>query len=426
MRRREMLKLPARMHYRESVAFLYSLGNEYKTLKLGLERISELLGALGDPQAEVQFVHVAGTNGKGSTCAMIEAGLRAGGIRTGLYTSPHLQEPTERIRIAGEPVDEDRFVAAFERVHDAADRVLGAQATYFETITAMAFLLFWAEGVEMAALEVGLGGRLDATNVVVPKLSVITPIDYDHQKWLGDTIEEIAFEKAGILKRRVPAIVAPQRPEADAVLHRRAAELDVPLERTSKWRVEDLQVGRSGSRFRATRHSSFDISCPLAGEHQVVNALTAVAALNHLGVAGAAIESGIAATRWPGRLEQVSEKPEIWLDGAHNPAGVRSLAQHIRRFFEGRKLTLIFGAMQDKEVAGMAAELFPLADRLILTAPAQQRSLDPLAIAEIAGQSCFEVAPRVAQALDMASGDDLVFVTGSLYLVGEARALLVK
>ena|SRR5687768_7570643 len=184
------------MDYSTSVQYLYALGNEYKTLKLGLERISKLLEALGNPHLATPCVHVAGTNGKGSTCAMIEAALRAAGKRTGLYTSPHLQEPTERIRIGGLPVSRERFVAAFERVRDTATEVLGQQGTYFETITAMGFLLFREEALDMAVIETGLGGRLDATNVVRPRLSVITPIDYDHQTWLGNTIEAIAKEKA--------------------------------------------------------------------------------------------------------------------------------------------------------------------------------------------------------------------------------------
>ncbi|HXF26141.1 MAG TPA: Mur ligase family protein, partial [Bryobacteraceae bacterium] len=206
------------MNYREAVDFLYSLGNEVKTAKLGLERITALLNGLGDPHRGGRFIHVAGTNGKGSTCAMIESGLRVAGVRTGLYTSPHLVEPTERIQIAGAPVTPERFAAAFAEVHETAEAMLRAGSidlhpTYFETVTAMAFLLFREERAELVVLETGLGGRLDATNVAAPELCAITPIDLDHQEFLGDRLEQIAGEKAGIIKPRVPVIIARQHKE---------------------------------------------------------------------------------------------------------------------------------------------------------------------------------------------------------------------
>src|SRR5579862_2284040 len=211
------------MNYGESVHYLYSLGNEVLTAKLGLERITALLEGLGNPHRACRWVHVAGTNGKGSTCAMLEAGLRAAGIRTGLYSSPHLVEPTERIQIEGHPVSRQQFAGAFDQVHETAERMLASGAidmhpTYFETVTAMAFVMFADAKLDTVVLEVGLGGRLDATNVVTPRLCVITPIDYDHQMFLGDTIEQIAAEKGGILKPGVRAVLAGQRPEAEAVL----------------------------------------------------------------------------------------------------------------------------------------------------------------------------------------------------------------
>src|SRR5579884_3015485 len=222
--------------YPDSVQFLYALGNEIKTAKLGLERIRAVLAALGDPQRAYRVVHVAGTNGKGSTCAMIDAGLRAAGRRTGLFTSPHLAEPTERIRIDGVPTPAAQFARAFDRVHDCVERLLEAgeidfHTTYFETVTAMAFLIFLEERVDEVVLEVGLGGRLDATNVVTPELCVVTSIDFDHEAYLGKSLESIAGEKAGILKRAVPAVFAPQRPEAARVLQARAAELGIAMTR---------------------------------------------------------------------------------------------------------------------------------------------------------------------------------------------------
>src|SRR6266851_3390582 len=278
------------MNYPDSVRFLYSLGNELKTAKFGLETITALLGALGNPQRACRFVHVAGTNGKGSTCAMIESSLRAAGVRTGLYTSPHLEEPTERIRIAGTPVTPDQFAAAFDRVHEAAERLIASGAithhpTYFETVTGMAFVVFERTAVETVVLEVGLGGRLDATNVVTPALSVITRVDFDHEEFLGRSIEAIAAEKAGIFKPGIPAVLAPQRPEAESTLRERAAATGSPLIDAREWRLEDCTLDRHGSAFdlRRAGECAVHVRCPLAGEHQVENARTAVAALRTLG-----------------------------------------------------------------------------------------------------------------------------------------------
>src|SRR5580658_8386693 len=349
------------MNYSDSVRYLYSLGNEVLTAKLGLERITALLQALGNPHQACRWIHVAGTNGKGSTCAMIEAGLRAAGVRTGLYISPHLIEPTERIQILGQPVSQEQFARAFDRVRDTAEAMLKAggidmHPTYFETVTAMAFVLFAEAKLDRVVLEVGLGGRLDATNVVAPELCVITPIDYDHQVFLGDTIEQIAAEKAGILKPGVPAVFAEQRPEAEGVLRDHARG---PYTLSRDWAITDLAIDARGSRFRLR---GLPVVCPLAGEHQVENARVAAIALAELGFS----PEGIAATHWPGRLEHVSEQPEIIIDGAHNPAGVRALVAYIRRFYSGRRrVWIVCGALGDKAVAEMASILFPLADRLI-------------------------------------------------------------
>jgi dihydrofolate synthase / folylpolyglutamate synthase len=408
------------MNYGDAVRYLYSLGNEVLTAKLGLERITALLAALGNPHRACRWIHVAGTNGKGSTSAMIEAGLRAAGIRTGLYTSPHLVEPTERIQIAGLPVSQDRFAAAFERVHEMAELMLvtdqlDMHPTFFETITAMAFVIFADAKLDRVVLEVGLGGRLDATNVVAPELCVITPIDFDHQIYLGDTIEQIAAEKAGILKPGVPAVFAEQRPEAEAVLR---AHAQGPYTLSRDWTISDLVIDARGSRFRL---SGVPVVCPLAGEHQVENARVAAIALNQLGVA----PGGIATARWPARLEHVSGHPGIIIDGAHNPAGVRALTAYIRRFYSGRRIWIIYGAMRDKAVAEMASLLFPLADRLILTAPANARAMPPEDMV-VPGARVTHATGEAIALLAEAAPDDVIFIAGSLYLAGEARALLVK
>jgi len=429
------------MNYPDSVQFLYSLGNEIKTAKLGLERVRTVLAELGNPQDRLRFVHVAGTNGKGSTCAMIEAGLRADGRRTGLFTSPHLAEPTERIRINGQSVSSGQFAEAFQRVHSCVEDLLARGAidwhtTYFETVTAMAFLIFLDERVETVVLEVGLGGRLDATNVVNPDLCVITQVDYDHEAYLGKGLESIAFEKAGILKNDVPAVFSRQRPAAGRALDLRASELCIPVARTDAWTIGDLEVDIRGSRFLLSGECELRIHCPLAGEHQVENAATAAVALTRLGASERAIEDGIARTEWPGRLELVSERPEIILDGAHNPAGARALAAYINRFYSGRRVRLIYGAMRDKAIEEIGEILFPCAQQVIVTAPRQARAMDPETLRDAADHPDLRVAPALEDALamiedatgdnsDHASDDDAIFITGSLFLVAEARAAII-
>jgi dihydrofolate synthase / folylpolyglutamate synthase len=355
---------------------------------------------------------------------MIEAGLRVAGIRTGLYISPHLVEPTERIQMLGQPVSQEQFASAFLRVHVTSERMVASgeldmHPTYFETVTAMAFVLFAAAKLDRVVLEVGLGGRLDATNVVTPDLCVITPIDYDHQIFLGDTIEQIATEKAGILKPGVPAVFAEQRPEAESVLRALARG---PYTLSRDWPITDLALDAGGSSFRLQgADNSLDVVCPLAGEHQVENARVAAIALNLLGISPA----GIASTHWPGRLERVSSKPEIILDGAHNPAGMRALVAYIRRFYAGRRRWIVYGALRDKAVAEMASLLFSVADHVILTAPSNTRAMPPEDIPAKGARLTHSIAEAVALLSD-AAPEDVIFITGSLYLVGEARALLVK
>ncbi|MDZ4802015.1 MAG: folylpolyglutamate synthase/dihydrofolate synthase family protein [Bryobacteraceae bacterium] len=409
------------MPYPESVQFLYALGNEIKTVKFGLEAISALVEELGHPERRYGVIHVAGTNGKGSTCAMIEAAARKAGYRTGLYTSPHLVEPTERIRINGKPVTREAFAKAFDVVHAANERLLAAgrietHTTYFETVTAMGFLLMAQATVDLAIVEVGLGGRLDATNVVNPRLCVITSIDFDHEAWLGNSLEKIAAEKAGILKAGVPAVFSPQRPEALAVLEARATELGITPTQTAPAKAEVHATGCDFEAFGRTIH------CPLAGAHQAINALTAVTALHQLGIA-----PDVSETQWPGRLQIIHGKPLILLDGAHNPAGVRALAAHLERFYADRPITLIYGAMRDKSVQEITEILFPLADTVILTAPDSPRAVRPEALAAESDHPNILVLETAREALEHARNarpDDLVIITGSLYLVGEILALI--
>ncbi len=417
------------MNYLESVRFLYSLGNELRIgATFGLERMRILLAELGRPEREQRFIHIAGTNGKGSTCAMISAVLRKAGFHTGLYTSPHLVEPTERIQIDGNAISPADFAVVFGTVHAAAERLIrdervDAHPSYFETITAMAFLLF-RERCDISVIEVGLGGRLDATNVITPELCLITPIAYDHESFLGTTLQSIAAEKAGILKPAVPAVLARQAAAAETVIQARAAELGCPLIRTAEAQLSDTHV--------AARQSSFllngtEYRCNLPGRHQIENAAAAILVCEALKIPVSAIQAGLGSAHWPGRLELVASNPDFVLDGAHNPAGAAALSAYIREFCASRPVWLVYGAMRDKAIDEVTAQLFPLADRLILTAPNYSRSLRPDAILEVTAHPKATVTQTVPEAIEVARSappDATVFFTGSLFLVGEARGLL--
>lgn len=414
------------MSYPESVRYLYALGNELKAgAKFGLDRMQTLMAALNHPECGQRFVHVAGTNGKGSTSAMIAAILRRAGFNTGLYTSPHLVSPVERIQINGKPITEETFTIAFNQVHTVAEDLIAREAidahpSYFETVTAMAFLVF-REQADISVIEVGLGGRLDATNVITPELSVITPISFDHEAFLGNTIEAIATEKAGILKASIPVVIASQSPAAEAVIARAARG---PLIRSDSVKLERIHVTAESSSFFSDGTEFF---CPLAGRHQIQNARTAIAACRNLAVPDETTAQGLKDTAWPGRLETVRRKPNFILDGAHNPAGAAALADHIREFYSQDPVWLVYGAMRDKAVAEVTAQLFPLANRLIVTAPAFPRSLRPEAILEMHPHPNAVITASVPAALEMAKAappGTTVFFTGSLFVVGETKNLL--
>jgi dihydrofolate synthase/folylpolyglutamate synthase len=397
-----------------------------------LERIQALLDRLGHPERAFRSVHIAGTNGKGSTAAMIDAGLRAAGRATGLYTSPHLVRINERIRVAGADIDDEDFAAAFDAVLGAveellAEGVLDSHPSYFECVTALGLEHFRRAGVEWAVVEVGLGGRLDATNVVQPQVAVITPIDFDHEAFLGKAGAAIAAEKAGILKPGASAVFAPQPPEARAVLEARARQLGIPVVRIGEdWKAENVRPENGRYRFTAR---GLPLELGLAGEHQVTNALTALATLDLLAVPRAAIQEGLRTARWPGRLETVAERPLVLLDGAHNPAGARALAAFLERHHGGQRVWLIYGAMRDKAVDEVAGILFPLAHRVIVTQVAQSRAVGAATLATIVAHHHprVDVAPHLADAVSRARAEageaDIIVITGSLFLVGEAKGL---
>lgn len=418
------------MSYPDSVRYLYSLGNELKVgAKWTLDRMQILLAALGNPERNQRFVHVAGTNGKGSTSAMIANALRHSRLKTGLYTSPHLIEPTERIQINGTALSRGQFAQAFEAVHQSAEslirsELLDAHPSYFETVTAMAFLVF-RQNCDISAIEVGLGGRLDATNVITPELCAITQIAFDHEAYLGNTLEAIAEEKAGILKDRVPVVMAKQSPAAEAVIVKRARGLGCEIIRTADAQIQNENVTPLDSSFTLDGEN---YTCGLAGRHQIDNACAAILACRTLQIPYPAIRAGLRDVRWPGRLEYVARSPDFVLDGAHNPAGAAALAAYIKEFCAQRPVWLVYGAMRDKAIEEVTGLLFPLADRLIATAPDLPRALRPEAILEVTQHPNASLTQNVAEAVHLARTappDAVVFFTGSLFLVGEVRPLLL-
>lgn len=435
------------MDYPGAVQYLLSLGRELAAptqaaaAKFNLENITVLLERLGRPDRAYPAVHIAGTNGKGSTAAFVESILRRAGFRTGLNTSPHLERINERIRIDGEEISDEKFAGTFTRVHHVIEELLAegklrAHPTYFECVTALAFEAFAQERVEFAVIEVGLGGRLDATNVITPVVSVITRIDFDHENYLGHSLAEIAAEKAGILKYHVPAVSAPQLPEAQKILRARAEELPCPLLETGEaFRIDRENVAEGCVRAEVGDISSgtrFSIAPCLPGRFQLQNALNAVAAtqvLRNRGfrIAQENIEQGIASAVWPGRLEKLQSGPDMYLDGAHNPSAAAELARFLEENFVGRRVIVIFGAMRDKALDEVTGSIFAHASEVIFTQPNSPRAVSAAQLAEMAGHHArhFTVIQRAEAALDAALESarpgDAIFVTGSLYLVGQLR-----
>lgn len=440
------------MNYEDSVHALMALGRELaapqqaRVQKFGLSNTHILAEALGNPHRASPCAHIAGTNGKGSTAAMLESILRAAGLRTGLYTSPHLERINERIRINGEDISDDDFAAAWTRVHGTIESLLAtgklaAHPTYFECVTALAFVAFAEHGVNFAVYEVGLGGRLDATNIVEPEVAVITSIDFDHESFLGHSIAEIAAEKAGIIKPGAWVTSSAERPEARAVIADRCKEMGARLvEVDAAWRIEE--TGVTGGCYRAVvtasdSHEKLAIEPPLPGRFQIRNALTAATAARLLAergfpVTSDAIVQGIRTVRWPGRLERLRERPAVYLDGTHNPAGARELLKFWEEIFKGRRILLVYGAMRDKAVDEIAGLLFPAVDFVFLTEPLQPRAISAPLLAEMTGHLARksavvrDPAEALERAIEMASPDDAVFATGSLYLVGDLRSYWAK
>jgi dihydrofolate synthase/folylpolyglutamate synthase len=435
------------MSYVAAIEQLFSKAPELYTVaggprrKFSLDEERALLTAIGDPQKRFPAVLIAGTNGKGSTAATLASILEAAGLRTGLYTSPHLMRVNERIRIDGAEISDDDFAENFFLVHEAATRLFQEKKipqppSFFEQLTAQAFEYFAEHRVQIAVLEVGMGGRLDATNVVEPLVSVIADISLDHTEWLGPTIAAIAKEKAGILRPKGTMVTLPQHPEANQALGEVATLLDVRGVNASGFVPAP---GTVGAYTVEALGATIRVASPLVGEHQQRNVALAIATAVELAekhdfvqITPKSIEQGIAATRWPGRLERLDSMGARWiLDVAHNPAGAWAMRAGLNAVVpEAERRTLVFSCLRDKPVTEMAQILFPLFDRVIL-APIHSPRATAIADLEAAARgtgASFEVAASVQQALEKAAEaahEETIVVSGSVYLVGEVRSLLL-
>ncbi|MGA2193507.1 MAG: folylpolyglutamate synthase/dihydrofolate synthase family protein [Nitrospirota bacterium] len=430
------------MAFKETVQYLYGL-QKFGT-KLGLDNTRALLKLLDDPQDGIKFLHVTGTNGKGSVSALSAAALTAAGVRTGLYTSPHLVSFTERFRVGGREISEEDIVHLSGRLRALVEKVPDLKPTFFEFTTAMALEYFKNSGVEAAVLEVGMGGRLDSTNTVKPGCCVITNVELEHTEYLGDTIEAIAFEKAGIIKPGVPLVTSEKKPGIIEYLRGRCREADAPFyqfgtdygytARGRRWEqgriVQEMDFWGPGDDIKR-------LEIPLIGAHQLENAATAACALRLFpareGISERAIREGFKNVRWEGRLEIAGGSPLLVLDGAHNPASTRSVAKAVKEYFAGRygRLILVIGVLKDKDFNLMLEILRPLSDAVVLTQADYERAVPAESLRDLLSGgpevSVKEsVAEAVAWALDEAAPEDMVLVTGSLYVIGEAKAWLEK
>ena len=441
------------MNYKAALAYIDTFINSEKSPDFSrqarfynLERISHLLARLGDPHRRLKVVHVAGSKGKGSTAALIASILTHAGYKTGLFTQPHLITPCERCRINSRLISEAEFAEYVDRLKPSIEAMAippanggGGRVSFFEIYTALAFTYFADKAVDFAVIEVGLGGRLDATNVVDPLVSVITPISLEHTAILGDTHEAIAKEKAEIIKPNRPVVLAPQLPEAQTVFETVAADRDAPIDGVGR----DIHLKRkdwniNGQTFDLTTQSASypDLFLPLLGEHQAVNAATAVGCIERIRQEGysvprTSIYDGLKAVHWAGRMQVVGRSPAILLDGAHSPTSAEALCKAIREVFCYRRLILVVGLMRDKDLQAIGQVLCPFADEIITTQAFDNPRVTPAE--EIAGAwseigKNFHVCPNVHEAISLAQSiattSDLICIAGSIYIVGEAMKVL--
>ncbi|MGQ9601382.1 MAG: bifunctional folylpolyglutamate synthase/dihydrofolate synthase [Candidatus Bipolaricaulia bacterium] len=415
------------MDYKAACAYLEGLPS--REVKPGLERVSHLLERLGEPHLDLVTVHVGGTNGKGSVVAMLASILREAGLRVGAYTSPHLLNWRERIRIDGEWISEEEFAALLERLRPIIDG-MSDKPTVFEVLTALAFQYFRERGVDLAVIEVGLGGRFDATNVLHPLVAIITHVERDHLDLLGPTLEHLAWEKAGLAKPGVPLVTGERKQEILEIIARECAAVGAELI-SADGEADLLDFNWDGQEFAVAGWGRLKLG--LLGPYQRENLIIALKAIEvlrrSLDLPDELVRRGLERARWPGRFQVYQESPYIVLDGAHNPSGARALRAGLELYYErflvgGRRL-LLFGVMRDKEIEAIAEALFPWFDELYFTKPDYYRASEPVSLCTLAaryGKPARALIPareafrRAQEGLD---GEDLLCVTGSLYLVGE-------
>jgi len=426
------------MNYEEALEYIHST---YRFgSKLGLENIKDLLRRLDNPHERFGVVHVAGTNGKGSVTSMLTHVLHEAGYRVGMFISPYLERFTERIQVDLKEIEHDHLARITQRVKEKVEEMVSEgknHPTEFEIVTAIGFAYFAEREVDCAVVEVGLGGRFDATNVVNPIVSVITSISYDHMDVLGDTLGKIAFEKAGIIKQGRPVVTYPQLPEATDVIKRVARERNAPLFEVNRSGIQVIasEVGRQVFNYSFGGDNFSNVVIRLTGRHQILNAataLTAVAALRREGFAipDDAVYRGMERAFWPGRLEVLGHQPYVILDGAHNESGAQALAGAIKEYFGGKPVTLVMGILKDKDIDAIVKHICPLAESIIVTRPDSPRAMDPAELAVKVKRYCRDVTvePDVERATAMGLGkvarDGVLLFTGSLYLIGRIRGLL--
>jgi dihydrofolate synthase/folylpolyglutamate synthase len=433
--------------YQETLDYLYSYidfslqkVSRYSPERFELGRMRDFMALMGDPQNEYRILHIAGTKGKGSVAALCASALQESGLKVGLYTSPHLEDYAERIQVDGIPIAHDDLIALVDEIKPNLAKI--PQITTFEITTGLAFLYFARRRVDVAVVEVGLGGRLDATNICLPDVTVITSISYDHTYLLGDTLAEIAGEKGGIIKPGIPVVMAPQVAEARAAISHIAREKAAPLIEVGV-DYQYLPVAKSLSGQSLEVWSAADgeleasharLSIPLLGAHQVVNAATAYATLMAANAAGIpvtdhGIEQGFQSVQWPGRFEILRQDPPLIIDSAHNRDSAQKLYNVLEDYFPGQKVVLVFGASEDKDISGMLTELLPAVHRVVMTKSTHPRAAEPEDLVAIAGKlNCTAIASSsVEQALSeaerLAVGTRIILVCGSIFVAAAARSV---
>jgi dihydrofolate synthase/folylpolyglutamate synthase len=425
----------SRKGYSQSLHYLYSL--QKFGMVFGLTQVTRILEVLGNPHEEIEAIHIGGTNGKGSTAAMMASILEREGYRVGLYTSPHLIHFTERIKVNGVEIEEEEVAILTESMKERIEASgITPSFTFFDFTTAMALLYFSQKRVDLAILEVGLGGRLDSTNVVNPLLSIITNVTKDHEEILGKSLLKIAGEKAGIVKEGRPLITAAIQPRVLQLFSKICREKNAPFYRVGKeFRYEPFE--EKGFHYEGIHRKLWSLHLNLPGLHQIMNATTALAAmeiLEDLGypVSTEAMIGGLKEVHWPGRLEMVRVSPRVVLDGAHNPAGARALRESLEKEFRYHRLILLFGIMKDKDMKSILQTLAPLANHIILSKPHVERASSPDLLLEALGgngkkaEVIEDLLPAIEKGLSLTHPEDLLCITGSLYTVGEARDYLLS